>query len=86
MQNTFERGNTMYLEPANKPTRFYKKSQNLELLEKFISSDHECVIVKDCHHKNAYSCAASLRNSVKRFRMSGIIVVVREGRVYLIKK
>lgn len=63
----------------------YKKTSNLEILEEFASSECECVKIEDYPHKDAYVCASSLKGSIRRFGMTGIDCVSRNGKVFLIR-
>jgi hypothetical protein len=63
----------------------YKKTKNLDLLEKFVASDLECAKVEGWTGTDAGHKAASLRQSIKRFKLGNIMVVNRKGNVYLIK-
>lgn len=62
----------------------YTKTDNLELLEAFANSGCDCVKVVNFHHKDSKSCAASLKNSITRFKIGSIRVIVRGDDVYLI--
>lgn len=64
---------------------FYKRTENLELLEAFVNSDLDCVQVKNFVHKKASICAASLRNTANRYRIKTIRVVCSKGEVFLVK-
>lgn len=63
----------------------YKRTKNQNVLKEFINSDLDCVRVEGWEHVNAAACANSLKNSIKRFRVTGIQVFVRKGEVYLVK-
>lgn len=62
-----------------------KKTKNFMILESFANSEATCVKLEDHGCRDAYSCAASLHNSIKNFHMYGIKVINRNGEVYLIK-
>lgn len=64
----------------------YTKSGNQTLLEAFADSGLDCVKVEGWTHKNAGSCAASIRNSIERFHMNNFNCVARGGEVFLIRK
>lgn len=64
----------------------YKRTSILEILEEFRDSDMECAKVEDFPHKNAHSCASSLNQGIKRFRMPCVRAFVRNGEVFLIKE
>lgn len=66
-------------------TKGYKMSKNQKLLEEFLNSDMTCAEVKDFTTVNGYGYAASLNQSIKRFRMANIRAISRSGRVFLIK-
>lgn len=63
----------------------YTKTKNLKLLEEFVNSGLDCAEVKDYTQKNATVCATSLAASIKNFRMTGVRVIQRKDRVFLIK-
>lgn len=64
----------------------YKRSENLRILEEFAKSELECAKVEDYSCENAHNCAASLRNSIKRYKFADITVSARKGEVYLIRR
>lgn len=64
----------------------YKKTKNFELLSEFANSDYDCVMVKECNHSSVKSCVSSLRGSIQKFHMDNIIVIQRNGQVFLAKK
>lgn len=66
-------------------TKGYKKSKNQKLLEEFLDSDMTCAEVKDFTAVNGWHCAASLNQSIKRFKMANVRAISRDGRVFLIK-
>lgn len=65
---------------------FFKKSDNLNILEEFIESGFDCVEVKNFTQKSAKICASSLANSIKHYRFSGIAAISRKNHAYLIRK
>lgn len=62
-----------------------KKSDNYKLLVEFTENGIDCAEVVDFTQKNAKSCATSLVNSIKRFRIHGVKCIQRKEKVYLIK-
>lgn len=64
----------------------YKKSDNLIFLESFIDSGLECAKVENYPHKNADSCLASLKASIKHYNMNGIECCMCRREIYLIRK
>jgi len=66
-------------------TKMYKTSSNMELIDQFLKSDHECVRIVDHHWANAKSGYASLKKSIKHYHYGGIEVFMRQGDIYLIK-
>lgn len=66
--------------------RVYSSSENRRILEQFAESGLECAKVTDFTQKDAYVCAASLRNSIKTYRMFSYTAIVSRGEVYLIRK
>lgn len=77
----------MKLVPCDlKDVGYYKKTKNFELLTEFASSEYDCVMVKEYDHKNVDNCVNSLRGSIRKFKMDNIIVIQRNGCVFLAKK
>lgn len=64
----------------------YSKTANMEVLEEFRNSDLTCAEVKDFPHQDAKSCCSALRNTAKICKMSSINVIMRNGKVFLVKK
>jgi hypothetical protein len=58
---------------------------NYKILCEFRDSKYECVELKDYTHKDAHSCSTSFLNSIKRYKMTNIMVLKRGERVFLIK-
>ena len=65
--------------------RAYSRTKNLKLLEEFINSDMDCAKDEEYDHKDAYSCASSLKKSSILYGLNNINVSVRKGEVLLIK-
>lgn len=63
----------------------YKRTKNQKLLMEFVNGEADCVRVDGWTQKTAASCANSFRESIKRFRLTGIQVIVRKEAVYLVK-
>lgn len=63
----------------------FERTSNLKILEEFIRSDLDCARVDGYTHHNAGSCASSLRASIKRFGMHGIMVIKRKDDIFLVK-
>ena len=77
----------MKLVPFNgKIGGFYKKTDNYDTIKEFKASGLECAEIEGFPQKDAYSCAASLRNTIKRYNMFGVRSVVRNGRVFLVRE
>lgn len=55
-------------------------------LQEFAASGHDCVKLEGWNHKDAKGCVASLRASIKRYRMTHIQAMVRGNDVFLIRK
>lgn len=64
----------------------YRKTANMALLEEFRNSDMTCAKVEEFTQKDAYSCANSLKNTIKICKMNSIDAIARNGEVFLIKK
>lgn len=64
---------------------YYKKSENLTLLEEFLDSNMDCAEVEGFTQKTATSCANSFNTSIKNYRLHGIRAISRKGKVYLVK-
>lgn len=65
---------------------FYSRSDNLRILEEFANSGLDCAKVENFTHKHASSCASSLKNSIRNYKMYSIQVITSRGEVFLIKK
>lgn len=65
---------------------WYKVTSNEAIIKEFINSDYDCARVDNYPQRNANTCANSLREAVKRYHYNNIIVTVRKGEVFLIKK
>ncbi len=63
----------------------YKKTKNQKIVEEFINSNMDCAEVKEFTHKTGHSCANALNTAIKRFRLSSVHAICRNGRVFLIK-
>lgn len=61
-----------------------RKGSNIEFIERFRDMGVRAVEVTGFTQKNAYSCAASLKNTIKEQKMPHIKACIREGKVYLI--
>lgn len=69
------------LERKRPYTKYY------ETLVEFRDGNVDCVLVKGWTNKDATSCASSILNSIKRYKMDNQIRVrTVDGEVYLIKK
>lgn len=64
---------------------FYKRTNNLKILEEFVDSDYDCVEVREYNHSKPAHCSSSLANTIKRFKMNNLRAILRDGHVYLIK-
>ena len=66
----------------------YKRSNNMKLLDDFKKSGLNCAVVTEFTTKNAFYCAASLQNTIKRFHSEykGIVAISRNGSVFLINE
>lgn len=64
---------------------YYKKSDNLALLEEFLNSNMDCAEVEGFTQKSASTCAASFNTSIKNYRFHGIKAISRRNKVYLVK-
>ena len=78
----------MKLVPANREEVHgaYKKSENLLLLEEFINSGMDFAKLEELGDRSAYSVAASLRSSAKRYGFHAVTTMTKNGVVYLIKE
>lgn len=76
----------MRLIKATRPTNIPAlKTENRRILEEFISCDCDCCEVTEYLQKTATMVTASLNQSIKTYRMSGIRAITKNGRTYLIK-
>lgn len=77
----------MRMVPADlKVVRHYKKTRNLAILEEFLASGYDCVLLEDFPHKDAKACQASLMCSARHFGINSVVVVKRNDKIYLLKK
>lgn len=63
----------------------YKKSEVMELIEEFVSSEHECVRIDGWHHKTAGGCYNVFYSALKRYNVGNVIVRTSGDNVYLVK-
>lgn len=64
----------------------YKKTKILKMLEEFVASGIAVAEVDSSEHKSAASCAASIKQSLKRFKMGGLEAKTINGKVYIINR
>lgn len=66
----------------------YAKSENLNLLDTFQKMVWcDCAEIVGWTHVHSHACASSIRQSIKRYGKSATIdCIVRQGRVFLLKK
>lgn len=58
----------------------------LKILEWFADGDMECVKIEyGDHYVNPISCYSSFRKAIKRYNKTGIMVIMSEYDVYLVK-
>ena len=62
----------------------YKKTDNMLIVEEFIESGLDCVKVEGWTQKEAYRCAWSINQTIKRMKKSGIRALSRDGEVFII--
>lgn len=55
-----------------------------KVIDDFLKSRCACVKLKGWHHKDAKSCANSIKTYIKNGRIAGIRVATKKGEVYLI--
>lgn len=67
-------------------SRGYKQTKNYAFLSEFVRSGKDCVEVVEYEHAEAWICAQSLRESIKRFKFADLDCSTVNGRVYLYKK
>lgn len=77
----------MKLVPYNKDDLRIKRSytDNYKILMEFAESDLDCVKLEGWTQKNAKSAQQSMWNSIRRYHLYGIKVVVRGNNVFLLK-
>lgn len=63
-----------------------KHNKLYKLLMDFQESPLDCIKIDVTNYKNAHTCDASLRCTLKRHHLNGIRPVIRGNDVYLIKK
>lgn len=62
------------------------RHDNYKLLNNFLNSDFECIMVDYHDYANMKSCIESLRASIKRFKYGNLISIHQcEDRVYITK-
>ena len=64
--------------------RIYKPCKNQKIIQEFLDSGEKCVKVEDYPHKDAGSCRGALALSAKRMGINNVIVVTRQGMVFMI--
>lgn len=62
-----------------------KMPKNLAILQEFLNSGFDIVLLEDYPHKNSYSCATALARSARNFGLP-VRVLNREGQVYLLNE
>lgn len=68
------------------PGRSPRLPKNFQLLTEFANSEYDVAIVEDGECLNAENLYHSLYKSIKRFNMTGIKALKRQGKVFLIKE
>lgn len=78
----------MEMVPYNLDT-LYKERMSSDgiyaLLDKFLSSNNQCVKVTGWTQSKAYYCKTVLDSVIKRRRLFGVKVMVRKNEVFLVK-
>lgn len=64
---------------------FYSKGDNLKVLTDFIDSDCDIVELTNYSHKSPNNCISTFSQAIKKYRIHGIKVVMRKGRIFLMK-
>lgn len=65
----------------------YNRTKNLEILEEFMNSGHDCMKLENFTHARAAGCQSALQQSAKRYGLaSSIAIVVRNDEVFLIRR
>jgi hypothetical protein len=78
---------TMKFTSATLPSEaFYKSTKNIKFIEDFRDSGLHCAKVEEYTHKDAYCCASSLKNTIKKCRITNIECRTINGEVYLINR
>lgn len=62
-----------------------KMPKNLAILQEFLNSGFDLVLLEDYPHKDSYSCATALARSARNFGLP-VCVINREGQVYLLNE
>lgn len=77
----------MEMIPTDRPkVNDQKRTRNRDILEEFVNSGEDCVLLKDYKHKSAESFQASLLNSIRYFGIKNVSVAVRGEKIYLLRK
>lgn len=75
----------MKLVPVNEQDYFFKKTKNQAILEEFLNSDYDCVLIQDHGHKSAKNAQSCLMNTARRFGYTSIKISVRGEKLFMYK-
>lgn len=64
---------------------WYSTTGNKKIIDEFIESGLQCAEVEDYTQNSAESCVASLKQTIKRYRVFNVRVTRRKNRVFLIR-
>lgn len=64
---------------------YMAKTKNQPIIEEFIASGMDCAKVTGWENKSAANCAASMNQTIKKFKYHGVKAISRRDEVYFIK-
>ena len=64
----------------------YRTTSNKQLIDDFIESGMKCAEVEGFTQQDAKSCASSLYQTIKRYRVFNVKAIMRKDRVFLIRE
>ena len=76
-----------FVECKKENFNIYKKTKLQKLLDDFLESGFEAAVLEyeDGEYSSACSVASSLKNAIKRFKVSGVACTVKDNKAYLVR-
>lgn len=65
--------------------RIWKACKNQQIIQEFLDSGERCVKLEGWTHKDAFHCQRSMTLSITRMHVNQVIVVTRNGEVFMIR-